>query len=106
MENNYHIIVKKNDEILLEAHDISEEMVNTILNRYRLGNNIEIFTISPEEQEQYNLMFGELIRFIKEVIEDCGENSALKMDDISKKNIRDVLDYILKYAERLEEQYE
>lgn len=106
MENNYHIIVKKNDEILLEAHDISEDMVNNILNRYRLGNNIEIFTITPEEQEQYNLMFGELIHFIDLLKEEYEEDSDLKMDNISKRNIRDILDYIMKYAERLEEKYE
>lgn len=106
MENNYHIIVKKNDVILLEAHDISEEMVNSILNRYRYNNSIEIFTITPEEQEQYNLMFGELVHFMKEVREDYNEDSELKLDPLNKKNIRDVLDFLLKYAERLEEQYE
>lgn len=105
MENNYHIIVKRNDKIYAEAHDVSEEITLNILDGCK-GDSLEIFTISPEEREQYNLMFGEFIHFIKEVREDCEDDSALKLDPINKKNIRDVLDFILKYAERLEEKYE
>ena len=105
MENNYHIIVKRNEKICAEAHDISEEITLKILDGCK-GDSVEVFTISPEEQEQYNLMFGELIHFIKEVREDYNEDSELKLDPLNKKNIRDVLDFLLKYAERLEEQYE
>lgn len=105
MENNYHIIVKRNDKIYAEAHDVSEEITLNILDGCK-GDSVEIFTISPEEQEQYNLMFGELIHFIDLLKEEYEEDSDLKMDNISKRNIRDILDYIMKYAERLEEQYE
>lgn len=105
MENNYHIIVKRNDKIYAEAHDVSEEITLNILDGCK-GDSVEIFTISSEEQEQYNLMFVELVHFIKEVREDYNEDSELKLDPLNKKNIRDVLDFLLKYAERLEEQYE
>lgn len=105
MENNYHIIVKRNDKIYAEAHDVSEEITLNILDGCK-GDRVEIFTISPEEQEQYNLMFGELIHFIDLLKEEYEEDSDLKMDNISKRNIRDILDYIMKYAERLEEKYE
>lgn len=99
MENNYHIIVKRNEKIYAEGHYVSEETILNMLETYR-GETVSVWS-QPDD-----LMFGELITFIEEVKEHYKEGSDLKLDPSYKIHAYNILDYILKYAKRLEEEYE